>query len=157
MQKIHACLWFDHQAVEAMNFYTSVFPDSRVTHVARYGEAGPRPKGSVMTVAADLAGVPFLALNGGPQIKFSEAVSFVVDCADQAEVDHYWEALAADGGETGPCGWLKDRFGVSWQIVPAELPQLIGDPDPARARRATEAMLNMTKLDIAALKRALEG
>ncbi len=155
MPKIHPFLWFDDQAEEAMNFYVSIFPNSKVLSVLRYGEAGPRPTGSVMTAAFELDGQPLTALNGGPHFKFTEAVSFVVDCADQAEIDAYWEKLGA-GGEPGQCGWLKDRFGLSWQIVPTELPALLGGPDPEKARRASEAMMQMTKLDIARLRQARE-
>ena len=156
MRKIHPFLWFDDQAEEAMNFYVSVFPDAKAGKVTRYGDAGPGPKGSVMTASFELAGQQFIALNGGPHFKFTEAVSFMVDCADQAEVDWFWDKLS-EGGETGQCGWLKDRFGLSWQIVPAMLFPLVGDPDPEKARRATEAMLAMTKIDIAELERATGG
>jgi predicted 3-demethylubiquinone-9 3-methyltransferase (glyoxalase superfamily) len=156
MPRIHPFLWFDDQAEEAMNFYVSIFPNSKVVSILRYGEAGPGPAGSVMTAAFELDGQPFTALNGGPHFKFTEAVSFVVDCADQAEVDAYWEKLGA-GGEPSRCGWLKDRFGLSWQIVPTELPALLGGPDPEKARRANEAMMQMTKLDIARLRQAREG
>jgi len=147
------CLWFDTEGEEAATFYTSVFPSSRITDVARYGAAGPRPEGTVMTVAFELDGQPFLALNGGPQYTFSEAVSFVVSCADQEEVDRYWETLS-EGGEEGPCGWLKDRFGVSWQIVPEALPRLLADPDRERSQRVMAAMLEMKKLRIDELERA---
>ena len=147
------CLWFDTQGEEAATFYTSVFPNSRITDVARYGSAGPRPAGTVMTVAFELDGQRFLALNGGPQFTFDEAISFVVSCKDQAEVDHYWSTLS-DGGEEGPCGWLKDRFGISWQIVPEALPRLLADPDPERSQRAMAAMLQMRKIEIDELERA---
>ena len=147
------CLWFDTEGEEAATFYTSVFPNSKITEIARYGSAGPRPEGTVMTVAFDLDGQPFLALNGGPQFTFSEAISFSVSCKDQDEVDAYWDALA-DGGEEGPCGWLKDRFGVSWQIVPAALPKLLSDPDKERAQRVMAAMLQMKKIEIDELERA---
>jgi len=147
------CLWFDTEGEEAATFYTSVFPSSRITDVARYGAAGPRPEGTVMTVAFELDGQPFLALNGGPQYTFSEAVSFVVTCADQEEVDRYWETLS-EGGEEGPCGWLKDRFGVSWQIVPEALPRLLADPDRERSQRVMAAMLQMKKLQVDELEQA---
>ena len=148
-----ACLWFDTEGEEAATFYTSVFPNSKITEIARYGSAGPRPEGTVMTVAFDLDGQPFLALNGGPQYSFSEAISFSVSCKDQDEVDAYWDALA-DGGEEGPCGWLKDRFGVSWQIVPDALPKLLSDPDKERSQRVMAAMLQMKKIEIDELERA---
>jgi predicted 3-demethylubiquinone-9 3-methyltransferase (glyoxalase superfamily) len=156
MRKIHPFLWFDDQAEAAANFYVSVFPDSKITKVVRYGDAGPGPKGAAMTVSFEVGGQTFTALNGGPHFKFTEAVSFWVDCEDQAEVDYYWDRLS-EGGETSQCGWLKDRFGLSWQIVPVVLPQLIGDPDPAKAQRAMAAMLKMKKLDIAGLKAAQAG
>jgi predicted 3-demethylubiquinone-9 3-methyltransferase (glyoxalase superfamily) len=147
------CLWFDTEGEEAATFYTSVFPSSRITDVARYGAAGPRPEGTVMTVAFELDGQPFLALNGGPQYTFSEAVSFVVTCADQEEVDRYWETLS-EGGEEGPCGWLKDRFGVSWQVVPEALPRLLADRDRERSQRVMAAMLQMKKIQIDELEQA---
>jgi predicted 3-demethylubiquinone-9 3-methyltransferase (glyoxalase superfamily) len=146
-------LWFDTQAEEAARFYASVFPNSRVTDVVRYGESGPGPAGSVMTVRFQLDGSDFVALNGGPMYRFTEAVSFVVDCKSQDEVDYYWAALT-DGGEEGQCGWLKDRYGLSWQVVPDGLAPLLADPDPGRAQRALQAMLSMRKLDIAAMARA---
>jgi predicted 3-demethylubiquinone-9 3-methyltransferase (glyoxalase superfamily) len=155
MPSITPCLWFDTEGEDAAKLYTSVFPNSRIVEVARYGSAGPRAEGTVMTVSFELDGKAFLALNGGPQFTFSEAVSFQVDCADQAEVDHYWEKLS-EGGEEGPCGWLKDRFGLSWQIVPTRLGELLGDRDPARAQRAMTAMLGMKKLDIAELEQAAD-
>ncbi len=156
MPTIHPFLWFDDQAEEAMNFYVSVFADSKIDKVMRQGEAGPGANGRVMTASFELAGQRFTALNGGPHFKFSEAVSFVVTCADQAEVDRFWDKLS-EGGQTSRCGWLKDRFGLSWQIVPAQLPELLGGPDPDKAKRAMEAMMKMTKLDIAKLKQAREG
>jgi predicted 3-demethylubiquinone-9 3-methyltransferase (glyoxalase superfamily) len=156
MQRIAPFLWFDHQAEEAVNFYTSIFEDSKIGKVLRYGDAGPGPKGSVMTASFTLAGQEFTALNGGPMFKFTEAVSFVVNCETQAEVDRYWERLV-DGGTPQQCGWLKDRYGVSWQVVPTLLPQLMQDPDPARARRVTEAMMKMVKIDLATLQRAADG
>jgi predicted 3-demethylubiquinone-9 3-methyltransferase (glyoxalase superfamily) len=147
------CLWFDTEGEEAARFYTSVFPNSRIVDVARYGEAGPREAGTVMVVSFELDGQPFTALNGGPNYTFSEAVSFQVDCADQAEVDRYWETLS-EGGEQGPCGWLKDRFGLSWQVVPTRLTELLGDPDRERAQRVMKAMLGMRKIEIAELEAA---
>ena len=153
MPKITPCLWFDTQGEDAAELYVSVFPNSRVVDVTHYGSAGPRPEGTVMTVSFELDGHPFVALNGGPEFSFSEAVSFQVDCADQAEVDHYWERLSA-GGEEGPCGWLKDRFGLSWQIVPTVLPELLAQPDAEKAQRVMSAMLQMRKIEIAALERA---
>ncbi len=154
-QQIVPNLWFDTQAEEAAEFYVSVFPDSRVVNVARYTEAGPREAGTVMTVEFELNGNRFVAINGGTEFTFSEAVSFLITCDDQAEIDRYWELLA-DGGEEGPCGWLKDRFGLSWQVVPAGMDELFAG-DPERARRAMEAMFSMKKLDVAALRAAAEG
>ena len=156
MQKITPCLWFDTEGEEAAAFYTSIFPNSRITDVARYGSAGPRAEGSVMTVEFELDGQQFVALNGGPDFTFNEAISFQVSCDGQDEVDAYWSKLA-DGGEEGPCGWLKDRFGVSWQIIPTALPRLIGDPDPERAQRAMAAMLKMRKIEVAELERAADA
>ncbi|MEW6581756.1 MAG: VOC family protein [Actinomycetota bacterium] len=153
MTAITPCLWFDTEGEEAAEFYTSVFPSSRVLAVSRYGEAGPREAGSVMTVDFELDGQRFIALNGGPQFTFTEALSFQVDCRTQEEVDHYWSRLG-DGGEHGPCGWLKDRFGVSWQIVPRRLVELLGDPDPETTQRVMRAMLQMRKIEIAELERA---
>jgi predicted 3-demethylubiquinone-9 3-methyltransferase (glyoxalase superfamily) len=147
------CLWFDTEGEEAARFYTSVFPNSRIVEVARYGEAGPRDEGTVMVVSFELDGQAFTALNGGPEFKFTEAVSFQVDCADQAEVDRYWQTLS-EGGEQGPCGWLKDRYGLSWQIVPTRLNELLRDPDRERAQRVMKAMLGMGKIDIAGLEAA---
>jgi predicted 3-demethylubiquinone-9 3-methyltransferase (glyoxalase superfamily) len=146
-------LWFDSQAEEAARFYTSIFPRSRVTRIARYGEGAPRPAGSVMTVAFELDGQPFTALNGGPHFAFSEAISFVVHCTTQDEVDRYWDALSA-GGQPQQCGWLKDRFGLSWQVVPTALLDMLQADDAARVRRVTEAMLHMVKLDITVLQQA---
>jgi len=157
MPKITPWLWFDTEAEEAANFYTSVFKNSRITNVARYGEAGPRPAGTVMTVAFELDGQEFAALNGGPEYTFNEAVSLMIDCADQAEVDYYWARLTEGGGQPGPCGWLKDRYGLSWQVVPTELERLLNDPDQGRAQRAMAAMLKMGKLDVAALRAAADG
>jgi predicted 3-demethylubiquinone-9 3-methyltransferase (glyoxalase superfamily) len=153
MQKITACLWFDDQGEEAATFYTSLFPNSKITDITRYGSAGPRPEGTVMTVSFELDGQEFLALNGGPEFTFTEAVSFQVDCKSQDEVDMYWNALS-EGGEEGPCGWLKDKFGLSWQIVPNALPRLLGDPDREKAQRVMAAMLKMKKIDIDELERA---
>jgi predicted 3-demethylubiquinone-9 3-methyltransferase (glyoxalase superfamily) len=154
--KVTPWLWFDTEAEEAAKLYVSLFENSRITGVTHYGSAGPRPAGMVMTIGFELDGLPFQALNGGPEHRLSEAFSLQVTCADQAEVDHYWNTLS-DGGEEGPCGWLKDRFGLSWQIVPSALPELLGDPDPARAQRAMAAMLQMRKLDIGALQKAADG
>ena len=156
MPSITPCLWFENQGEEAAEFYVSVFPNSRIVDVARYGPAGPGPEGSVMTVTFELDGQSFTALNGGPEFQFNEAVSFQVDCRDQAEVDHYWSRLG-DGGEEGPCGWLRDRFGLSWQIVPAALPRLLSDPDPEKATRVMQAMLQMKKLDVDVMERAAAG
>jgi len=151
--RITPFLWFDSQAEEAANFYVSVFSNSRIREIVRYGDAGPGPAGSVMTVAFELDGLPFTALNGGPLFKFNESISFVVNCETQAQIDALWEALSA-GGQQDRCGWLKDRFGLSWQVVPTGLPQLLGHPDPMKAERAMQAMLKMRKLDIAALQQA---
>lgn len=156
MQKISPFLWFDNQAEEAMHFYVSIFKQSKVGHIVRYGDAGPGPNGSVMTASFELDGQQFTALNGGPRFKFTEAISFVVDCQDQAEVDDLWDRLS-EGGEKGPCGWLKDKFGLSWQIVPSVLIELISDPDRQKSRRVMEAMLQMSKIDVAKLKAAHEG
>ena len=153
MQKLTPCLWFDTEGEEAANFYTSVFPSSRVVNVARYGDAGPRPAGTVMTVEFELDGQSFVALNGGPQFTFNEAISFQVSCESQEEVDRYWSRLS-EGGEEGPCGWLKDRFGVSWQIVPTRLPELLADPDREKSQRVMAAMLKMGKIEIDELERA---
>jgi predicted 3-demethylubiquinone-9 3-methyltransferase (glyoxalase superfamily) len=157
MGPIYPMLWFDGQAEEAARFYVSVFPDSRINDVSRYGEAGPGPTGSAMVVDFDLSGRRFTALNGGPEFRFNESVSFVVPCDSQEEVDRYWDALVA-GGEPSACGWLKDRFGVSWQVVPTELDRMMADPDPERARRVTEAMLKVWgKLELEPLRAAYEG
>ncbi|MFE9457300.1 VOC family protein [Streptomyces californicus] len=154
MQKITPCLWFDGQAREAAEHYVAIFGgDSRILDTTYYSEAGPGETGSVLTVDFRLAGQDYMGLNGGPQFPFTEAISLSVDCADQAEVDRFWQALS-EGGETGQCGWLKDRYGVSWQIVPNELPKLLADPDRAKADRTMKAMLGMTKLDIQALRDA---
>jgi len=152
-QKITTFLWFDKNAEEAANLYCSIFKNSKILNLARYGDAGPGPKGTVMTVAFQLEGQRFVALNGGPQFKFTEAISLLVDCDTQHEVDELWSKLAA-GGEEGPCGWLKDRFGLSWQIIPSVLSKMMQDEDPERSRRVMEAMLQMKKMDIARLERA---
>jgi predicted 3-demethylubiquinone-9 3-methyltransferase (glyoxalase superfamily) len=157
MQKIVTYLWFDNQAEEAVNFYTSLFGDSKVAEVERYPEGAPGPAGEVMVVQFQLAGQDFIALNGGPQFKFNEAVSLYVNCETQAEVDDLWGKLTADGGEEQPCGWLKDKYGLSWQIIPTALPKLLSDPDPAAANRVMEAMFKMTKIDIATLEAARAG
>lgn len=157
MQKITPCLWFDNQAEEAAQYYISIFKkDSRITGVTRYPEGGPGVPGSVMVVNFQLAGQDFIALNGGPAFHFTEAISLSVDCESQAEVDELWEKLSA-GGEKSQCGWLKDRYGLSWQIVPRELIEMITDPDPVKAQRAAAAMLQMTRLDIAEARRAFEA
>jgi predicted 3-demethylubiquinone-9 3-methyltransferase (glyoxalase superfamily) len=156
MDRIAPCLWFDTEAEEAAAFYTSVFPNSRIVRVSHYGSAGPRPEGMVMEVEFELDGRSILALNGGPQFTFTEAISIQADCKDQDEVDRLWETLS-DGGEEGPCGWLKDRYGVSWQIVPSVLYELIADSDAERAQRAIAAMLQMGKIEIAELERAADG
>ena len=152
MHEITPCLWFDTEGEEAAKLYTSVFPNSRIVEVSRYGSAGPRPEGTVMTVSFELDGQAFVALNGGPEFTFDEAVSFQVDCETQDEVDAYWSKLS-EGGEEGPCGWLKDRFGLSWQIVPRVLPELLADPDREKAQRVMAAMLKMKKIDIEELER----
>jgi predicted 3-demethylubiquinone-9 3-methyltransferase (glyoxalase superfamily) len=153
MQTISPFLWFDTESEEAAAFYTSVFPNSKIVEVTRYGSAGPRADGMVMTVVFELDGQRFTALNGGPGFTFSEAISFEVSCKDQEEVDSYWSKLS-EGGEEGPCGWLKDRFGVSWQIVPTRLNELIADPDREKAQRVMAAMLEMRKIEIDELERA---
>jgi predicted 3-demethylubiquinone-9 3-methyltransferase (glyoxalase superfamily) len=153
MPKITPWLWFDTEGEEAAEFYTSIFPNSNIVDVSRYGAAGPRPEGMVMTVAFELDGQPFAALNGGPEFTFSEALSFLVSCKDQEEVDWYWNKLS-EGGEQGPCGWLKDRYGVSWQIIPTALDELLGDPDREKAQRVMQAMLSMRKIEIEGLERA---
>ena len=149
-------LWFDTQAEEAANFYCSIFPNSRIVSTARYPADGPGPEGQVMTVEYELDGQRYVHINGGPQFTFSEAVSFQINCADQAEVDYYWEKLT-DGGEESQCGWLKDRYGFSWQVVPAGMDELFSDADPGRAQRAMQAMLQMKKLDVAELRRAADS
>lgn len=151
------CLWFDGQAEEAATLYTSLFPDGEITDVQRNGPGMPYPEGTVLTVEFTLAGQRYLALNGGPEYRFTPAVSFQILCADQAEVDHYWEGLLAGGGKPDACGWLVDRFGLSWQVVPTVMQELLKDPDAGRAQRATQAMMHMVKLDVAELLRAADG
>jgi predicted 3-demethylubiquinone-9 3-methyltransferase (glyoxalase superfamily) len=150
-------LWFDTEAEDAANFYCSIFKNSRIVSVARYTEAGPRPAGAVMTVEWELDGQRFVGINGGPEFTFDEAVSFQITCSDQAELDYYWDSLLAEGGQESRCGWLRDRFGLSWQVVPRGMGEVFSDPDPERARRAMEAMFKMSKLDIAALRAAADG
>lgn len=157
MQKITPFLWFDDQAETAARLYVSLFKNSSIGEITRYGEAGPGPAGQVMTISFVLDGQPFTALNGGPHYKFTEAMSLSVSCEDQAEVDRLWDALIADGGEPGPCGWLKDRWGLSWQIVPSALPKLLGDPDRAKSQRVMQAMMKMGKLEVAGLEAAAAG
>ena len=157
VKKITPFLWFDTQAEEAMNFYVSVFENSRVINVSYYGEEGPKPAGTVMTATFELNGQEFVALNGGPEFKFTEAISFYVHCETQKEVDELWEKLTADGGKEDTCGWLKDKYGLSWQIVPNVLGRLLQDPDLQKTQRVMKAVLKMKKIDIAALKRAYEG
>jgi predicted 3-demethylubiquinone-9 3-methyltransferase (glyoxalase superfamily) len=153
MQKLNPCLWFDTEGEEAATFYTSVFPNSKILELTHYGSAGPRAEGMVMTVTFELDGQRFIALNGGPDFAFNEAISFEVSCKSQEEVDAFWSKLS-EGGEEGPCGWLKDRFGVSWQIVPMRLEELLKDPDEEKAQRVMAAMLKMKKIEIDALERA---
>jgi predicted 3-demethylubiquinone-9 3-methyltransferase (glyoxalase superfamily) len=155
-QKITPNLWFDSEAEEAAAFYVSVFPNSRIVSVARYTEAGPRPAGMVMTVEFELDGQRFIGINGGPEFTFDEAVSFQVNCATQDDVDYYWARLS-EGGQEGPCGWLKDKYGLSWQVAPTGMDELFSDPDPKKAERAMRALLGMTKLDLATLRAAAEG
>jgi len=156
MQRISPCLWFDNQAEEAVNFYLTIFRNSKIKSTTRFGEAGPGPKGSVMVIAFELDGVELIALNGGPIFKFNEAVSLSISCQSQAEVDHYWNKLTA-GGTESQCGWLKDKYGVSWQVVPLPLTELMASSDAPRVKRMTEAMFKMKKLDIAALEKAYSG
>ena len=155
MQKITPFLWFDDKAEEAMNFYISIFRNSKIVSVTRYGEAGPGPKGTAMTATFQLDGQEFIALNGGPQFKFTEAISFVVNCETQEEVDEFWEKLS-EGGEKLRCGWLKDRYGVSWQVVPSALGEMLQDKDPEKSKRVMKAMLQMDKIDIKTLRQAYE-
>ncbi|HEX9233147.1 MAG TPA: VOC family protein [Candidatus Acidoferrum sp.] len=154
MQKISPFLWFDSNAEEAANFYVAIFKDSKVLKIARYGEAGPGPAGSVMVVNFQIEGQDFIALNGGPLFKFTEAISFVINCQTQEEVDHYWNKLTAGGGQESQCGWLKDKYGLSWQVTPTILGELLADKDQKKAQRVMQAMLQMKKIDIAALQRA---
>src|SRR5918996_3419586 len=156
MQKITPFLWFDNNAEEAMNFYVSVFKNSKVLTVSRYGEAGPGPAGTVMTAEFELEGQEFVALNGGPRFKFTEAISFVVNCETQEEVDYFWERLS-EGGQQSRCGWLKDKFGLWWQVVPVILAELMGEKDPEKSKRVMQSMLTMDKIEIEPLKRAHEG
>ncbi|HET8983029.1 MAG TPA: VOC family protein [Pedococcus sp.] len=156
MPKQTPCLWFDGQGEEAAQFYCSVFPNSRITDLARYGKAGPGREGDVMVVSFELDGQPYVALNGGPQFTFDEAISFQIDCASQEESDHYWYALSKDG-EEGPCGWLKDRYGLSWQVVPRRMIELLADPDPERSARAMAAMLQMRRIDMGEVERAADA
>lgn len=155
-QRIVTNLWFDTEAEEAAAFYTSIFPNSRVVGVTHYTEAGPREPGMVMTVEWELDGQRFVGINGGPDFTFSEAISLLINCEDQQEIDYYWGRLS-DGGSEGPCGWLKDRYGLSWQVVPTGMDEMFADPDPQRARRAMDSMLKMSKIDIAAMQRAADG
>jgi predicted 3-demethylubiquinone-9 3-methyltransferase (glyoxalase superfamily) len=155
MQKINPFLWFNDKAEDAANFYVSIFKNSKIVNVARYGEAGPGPKGTAMTVTFDLAGQRFIALNGGPQFKFSEAISFFINCETQQEVDDLWEKLSA-GGEKSQCGWVKDKYGLSWQVIPTILGEMLHDPDPRKSQRVMQAMLQMNKIDIARLKQAYD-
>ncbi len=155
MQKITPFLWFDGNAEEAMNFYVSIFKNAKTGNISRYGDGGPGPKGSVMSATFQLEGQEFFALNGGPMFRFSPAISFLVDCKTQEEVDELWEKLS-EGGEKQRCGWLKDKFGLSWQIIPSELGKLMNDPDPAKSQRVMQAMMQMDKIDIAGLQRAYE-
>jgi len=158
MDKISPCLWFDGQAEAAAEFYTSLFPNSHIDSVDRApGDTPSGPKGSVLTVPFTLAGRSFIGLNGGPDFKFNEAISLSIDCEDQAEVDRYWDALIANGGEASVCGWLKDRFGVSWQVIPRQLPQLLASPDRDAAERVLQAMLKMTKIEVVELERAFDS
>jgi two-component system sensor histidine kinase QseC len=157
MQRIYPCLWFDGQAEAAMNFYLGIFPDAKVTDVMRWGDVGPGPKGAVLACSFELDGQSFMVLNGGPQHRITPAISLVVDCETQAEVDHYWDRLLEGGGRTMACGWLTDRYGVSWQITPKMLPRLLSGPDAAKANRVMAAMMQMIKLDIAALQKAADA
>ncbi len=159
--KITPCLWFDNQAEEAAKFYCSIFKNSKITEISRFPEAGQeahgKPAGSVMVAAFELDGQLFTALNGGPQFKFDEAVSFQVPCESQQEIDYYWSALTKEGGQEGPCGWLKDKFGLSWQVFPAAVPKMLTDPDRAKAARVMKAFMKMKKFDLAAIERAYAG
>ena len=156
MQRITPFLWFDNNAEEAVKFYTSIFKNSKTGKIAHYGESGPGPKGSIVTIEFELNGQKFIALNGGPEFKFNESVSFMVECDSQQEIDYYWEKLTA-GGQEVQCGWLKDKFGLSWQVAPTALLKMIADPDPVKADRAMAAMLKMVKIDLATVQRAYDG
>jgi predicted 3-demethylubiquinone-9 3-methyltransferase (glyoxalase superfamily) len=156
-QKITPFLWFDNNAEEAVNLYTTIFKDSKIGKVSRYGDAGPGPKGQVMVMQFTIEGQEFSALNGGPHFKFTEAVSFMVNCETQAEVDYFWDKLISNGGKPSQCGWLKDKFGLSWQIIPSALGKLMSDPDPAKSGRVMQAMLKMTKIEVAELQRAYDN
>jgi predicted 3-demethylubiquinone-9 3-methyltransferase (glyoxalase superfamily) len=156
MEKTTPCLWFDTEGEDAASFYVSLFPNSRIVEVSRYGDAGPRPAGSVMTVDFELDGRSYVALNGGPEFTFNEAVSFQINCADQDEVDYYWEKLG-EGGEHGPCGWLKDKYGLSWQVIPTALLELVSDPDPAKSQAVMRAMLGMKKIVVSELQEAYDS
>jgi predicted 3-demethylubiquinone-9 3-methyltransferase (glyoxalase superfamily) len=157
MKKINPFLWFDSEAEQAAKFYVGIFKNSKIGKITHYGEDGPRPKGSVMTAEFTLDRVDFVALNGGPQFKFTEAISFSVNCETQDEIDYFWEKLSADGGSTGRCGWLKDKFGLSWQVNPVFLGDMLADPDAGKANRVMKAMMEMDKIDIAALEKAAKG
>ena len=157
MHKISPCLWFDKEAEQAMNFYLSVFKDGKAGEVLRYGENAPMPAGTVLTATFEIEGMRFIALNGGPHFKFNEAISLSIDCQSQAEVDYFWDKLTADGGQPSQCGWLKDKYGVSWQVVPARMIELLKDPDAGRANRAMQAMMTMTKIDVAKIEAAANG
>lgn len=157
MQKITPFLWFDDQAEEAARFYASIFDNSKVGSMTHYSEGGPRPKGTVMTVEFQLDGQDFVALNGGPMFKFTEALSLSVSCSDQKEIDYFWQKLAAGGGRYQPCGWLKDKYGLSWQVTPKTLPAMLQDEDPAKAQRVMNAVMEMEKIDLATLEKAYQG
>jgi predicted 3-demethylubiquinone-9 3-methyltransferase (glyoxalase superfamily) len=156
-QKITPFLWFDTEAEEAVNFYTSIFKDAKIDEVMRVGDAGPGPKGSVLTISFEIAGMKFVALNGGPQYKFTPAVSFMINCETQEEIDHYWDRLLDGGGTTQACGWLTDKYGLSWQVTPVVLFKMLNDPDREKSGRAMKQMMEMVKLDIAPLQKAYEG
>lgn len=156
MPRITPNLWFDTKGEEAATFYVSVFPDSRINNITYYGEAGPRPSGMVLTVDFSLDGQDYIAINGGPEFTFDEAISLMITCSDQKEIDYYWSKLS-EGGKEGPCGWLKDKYGLSWQVVPEGMKDLLSDPDDARGQRAMKAMLRMKKIDLAALRAAADG
>ncbi|MFL6240821.1 MAG: VOC family protein [Actinomycetes bacterium] len=155
--KITPCLWFDNQAEDAANYYCSIFKNSQLLDVSRYGEGGPKPAGTALLVVFEVDGQKFQALNGGPHYTFTEAVSFSVSCEDQAEVDYFWDRLTDDGGEPGPCGWLKDKYGLSWQIVPQQLPELLADPDPKRAQAAMQCMMGQSKIIVADVQKAADS